>query len=33
VRLATYPGVTDDDIEAAIAAIPRALRPAAVSVR
>ena len=33
LRLATYLDVTDEDIEAAIAAIPRALRPAAVSVR
>jgi threonine aldolase len=32
LRLATYLDVTDEDIEAAIAAIPRALRPAAVSV-
>jgi threonine aldolase len=33
LRLATYLDVTDEDIETAIAAIPRALRPAAVSVR
>jgi threonine aldolase len=32
LRLATYPGITDEDVENAIAAIPRALRPAAVSV-
>ena len=32
LRLATYPGITDDDVENAIAAISRALRPAAVSV-
>jgi threonine aldolase len=32
VRLATYLGITDDDIEGAIGAIPRALRPTAVSV-
>ena len=33
LRLATYAGVTDDDIETAIPAVARALRPAAVSVR
>ena len=33
LRLATYLDITDDDIENAITAIPRALRPAAVSVR
>jgi threonine aldolase len=32
VRLATYPGILDEDIERAIAAIARALRPAPVSV-
>jgi threonine aldolase len=32
LRLATYPGVTDDAIETAVAAIPRALRPAALPV-
>jgi len=32
LRLATYPGVTDEDVDAAIAAIPRALRAAPVSV-
>jgi threonine aldolase len=32
LRLATYPGVTDEDVEGAVAAIPRALQPAPVSV-
>ena len=32
LRLATYPGLTDEDVDVAIAAIPRALRAAAVSV-
>jgi threonine aldolase len=32
LRLATYPGLTDEDVDAAIAAIPRALRAAPVSV-
>jgi threonine aldolase len=32
VRLATYPGISDEDVETAIAAIARALRPAPVSV-
>jgi threonine aldolase len=33
LRLATYLDIADEDIETAIAAIPRALRPAAASVR
>jgi threonine aldolase len=32
LRLATYPGVTDEDVDEAIAAISRALRTAPVSV-
>jgi len=32
LRLATYPGVSDEDVEAALAAIVRALRGAPVSV-
>ncbi|MEX2645043.1 MAG: GntG family PLP-dependent aldolase [Gaiellaceae bacterium] len=32
LRLATYPGLTDEDVDAALAAIPRALRAAPVSV-
>jgi threonine aldolase len=32
LRLATYPGITDDDVAAALAAIPRALRRAPVFV-